>query len=170
MTVALYYSYIQTYINYANTAWDSTCRKNLNKINSQQKHAISIIFNKNKFAHKREIFKEQKILNVYQSNILSNIIFMYRVENKTVPSIFLTKFCKSSHGYPTNLLAHNFLAPTLKLKRSKYRVSTRGLLLWNNILTTTEKTQESLPKFRTTIKAKLLSMTNEINYFLNRKQ
>ena len=41
----------------------------------------------------------------------------------------------------------------------------RGQLLWNNILTAAEKTQERLPKFRTTIKKKPLSMTNEINYF-----
>ena len=27
--LALYYSYIQTYINYANIAWDSTCGANL---------------------------------------------------------------------------------------------------------------------------------------------
>ena len=74
---------------------------------------------------------------------------MHRVENKTAPST-------PSHLYPTNLSARNFLVP---------RVSIRGLLLWNNILTAAEKTQESLPKFWTTIKEKLLSMTNEINYF-----
>ena len=89
---------------------------------------------------------------------------MHRVENKTVPSIFLTKFCKPSYAYPTNFSAHNFLVPTLKLKKSRYRVSIRGPLLWNNILTAVEKNQESLPKFRTTIKEKLLSVTNEINY------
>ena len=33
--LALYYSYIQTYINYANRAWGSTCRTNIKKINSQ---------------------------------------------------------------------------------------------------------------------------------------
>ena len=33
--LALYYSYIQTYINYANIAWGSTCRTNLIKINRQ---------------------------------------------------------------------------------------------------------------------------------------
>ena len=115
--------------------------------------------------HTRETFKEQKILNIYQLNIWSNIIFMLRVENKTAPSIFLTKFCKPSRSYPTNFSAHNFLIPALKLRKSRYRVSIRGLLLWNNILTAAEKTQESLPKFRTTIKEKLLSMTNEINYF-----
>ena len=126
--LALYYENIQTYINYANIAWDSTCRTDLKKINSQQKHAIRIIFSKSKFAHTREIFKEQKILNIYQLNILSNIIFMHRLGNKTASSIFLTKFCKPSHAYPTNFLAHNFLVPTLKLKKSEYRVSTRGPL------------------------------------------
>ena len=72
-------------MNYANIAWGSTCRTNLKKINSQQIHAIRIIFNNNKFAHTREIFKEQKILNIHQLNILSNIIFMYRAENETAP-------------------------------------------------------------------------------------
>ena len=115
--LALYYSYIQTYINYANIAWGSTCRTNLKKINSQQKHAIRIIFNKSKFAHTRKIFKEQKILNIYQLNILSNIIFMHGVENKIAPSIFLAKLCKPSHPYRTNFSAHNFLVPTLKLKK-----------------------------------------------------
>ena len=66
---------------------------------------------------------------------------MHRVENKTAPSIFLTKFCKPSHPYPTNLLAQNVLVPTLKLKKGRYRVSNSDPLLWNNILTAAEKTQ-----------------------------
>ena len=106
---------------------------------------------------------EQKILNIYQLNTLSNIIFMHRVEN--APFIILTKFCKPSHPYPTNFSAHNLLVPTLKLKKSRYSVSIRGPLLWNNILTAAGKTQESLPKFQTAIKEKLFSMRNEINYF-----
>ena len=122
--------------------------KNLRKIYSQYEHAIRIIYNKNKFSHTREIFKEQRILIIYQLNIIGNVVLIHRVENKTVPSIFLTKFCKPSYPYPTNFSAHNFLVPTLKLKKSRYRVSIRGPLLWSNILTAAEKTQESLPKFR----------------------
>ena len=121
--------------------------KNLKKINSQQKHAIRIIFNKNKFVHTGEILKEQKILNIYQLRILSNVIFMHCIEN------------------PSNFSVHNVLVPILKLKKSRYRVSIRDRLLWNNILTAAEKNQESLPKFRTTIKEKRLSVANEINYF-----
>ena len=41
--LSLDYSYICTYISYANIAWRST---NLKNINSQQKHAITIIYNK----------------------------------------------------------------------------------------------------------------------------
>ena len=44
--LSLYYSYIHTYISYANIIWGSTYISNLKKINSQQKHAIRIIFNK----------------------------------------------------------------------------------------------------------------------------
>ena len=44
--VSLYYSYVHTYKSYANIAWGSTYISNLKKINSQQKHAIRIIFNK----------------------------------------------------------------------------------------------------------------------------
>ena len=87
---------------------------------------------------------------------------MNPVEGKTAPSIFLTKLRKPSHAYPPNFSAHNFLIPTLKLKISKYRVSIGGPLLSNNILTASEKNQESLPKFRTTTKEKLLSMKNNL--------
>ena len=38
--LALYYSYIHSYLNYADLAWDSTFLTNLKKLRSEQKHAI----------------------------------------------------------------------------------------------------------------------------------
>ena len=38
--LALYFSYIHSYINYANLVWGSTCTTYLRKINSQQKHTL----------------------------------------------------------------------------------------------------------------------------------
>ena len=73
---------------------------------------------------------------------------MHRVENKTAPSIFLTTFCKPSHPYPTNFSAHNLLVPTLKMKKSKYRASIRGRLLWNNILAAAEKPMKAFQNSR----------------------
>ena len=42
-----YFSYIHSYLNYANVAWNSTCYAKLKTIHYQQKHAAWIIFNKN---------------------------------------------------------------------------------------------------------------------------
>ena len=47
--LALYHSYIHSYLNYANLAWDSTYLTNLKKLRRQQKHAIRIVHNKRKF-------------------------------------------------------------------------------------------------------------------------
>ena len=42
----LYFSYIHSYINYANLAWASTHKTNMKKIHSQQKHALRVVYNK----------------------------------------------------------------------------------------------------------------------------
>ena len=81
--LVLYYSFIHTYINYGNIAWGSTNRTNFKKINSLQKHAIPIIHCKDRFAHARELFRESKILNVFQFNILNNLVFMHKIKSQT---------------------------------------------------------------------------------------
>ena len=124
---------------------ESTCRKRLSKstkiIKSQQIHAIPFNFNKDKFSHTSEIYKDQEILNIYQFNILSNMIFMHLVENKTAPPIILTKFYEPSHTYSTDFPAHNFSVPNLKLKKSGQRISVRGPFFWNKIPKAVEKSQ-----------------------------
>ena len=51
--LALCYSYIHSYLNYANLVWCSTYRTNLNKLRSQERHTIRIVRNKKKFEHKK---------------------------------------------------------------------------------------------------------------------
>ena len=68
------YSYIHSYMNYDSVSLGSSCRTNLKKINSQQKHVLCIIFNKIKFEHTRELFKSSKILNVYKLNIFNTAV------------------------------------------------------------------------------------------------
>ena len=66
---------------------------------------------------------------------------MHCVENKTSPSIFLTKFCKPSHPYPINFSAHNFLVPTLKLTKEGIE-----FLLETRYFGTTFSQQQKKPK------------------------
>ena len=76
----LYYSYIHSYLNYPNIY--------LKKRQSQQNHAIRIIFHANKFAHTQEHFKENNILNIYQLNIFNNLLPLHRVKNGKAPNVF----------------------------------------------------------------------------------
>ena len=96
------------------------------KIYSQQKHAIRIIYSKDRLTHARELFKECKILNVYQVNIWKNLVFMHQVNSNTVPTIFLNKFKKPTQNCPTNFARTNYSTPPFKLNKSKYRISIRS--------------------------------------------
>ena len=86
--LSLYYSYIHSYINYANVAWGSTYMTNLKELSSQQKHAMRIICNKWKFEHTKQLFQSNKILNVYKLNIVNVATFMYKVSQKLLWTFF----------------------------------------------------------------------------------
>ena len=99
--LALYYSYIHSYLNYVNLAWGSNYITNLKKLRSEQKHTIGIGHNRTKFEHTKEIFKSANVLNLYKFNILSIAVFMHRVHTKTSPPVFTGSFQRISHVYST---------------------------------------------------------------------
>ena len=107
--LSLYHSYIRSYINYGSIAWGSTTRSNLKRIYSQQKHAIQIVYSKDRLSHTKGV------LNVYQANIWRNLVFMHQINSNTVPAIFLNKFKKPTHNYPTNFARTNYSIPPFKL-------------------------------------------------------
>ena len=65
----LYFSFIRSYLNYAYIAWASTNKSNLSSLYRNQKHAISIIYDKDRFAHMKPLFKHAKALTVYEINL-----------------------------------------------------------------------------------------------------
>ena len=164
--LSLYYSYIHSYISHANIAWANTYFSNLKKVSSQQKHSVRIIYNKMKYESVTELLISLKILNVYQINILNNASFMRRINTKTAPTVFLSKFTKliftKSHIYPTRFSQINYAH---KLNRCKYRILIRRPYIWNEFLSNKEKEIEVTSSFKSTIKSKLLSLNNEISYF-----
>ena len=99
--LALYYSHIHSYLNYANLAWGSTYLRNLKKLRSQQKHVIRIVLNKTKFEHTKELFKSASVLNLCKLNILSIAVFMHRYHTKAPPPVFTGSFQRSSLLYST---------------------------------------------------------------------
>ena len=168
-SLSLYYSYIHSYINYGSVFWGSTCRTNLKKINSQQKNVLRIIFNKSKFEHTSQLIKSSKILNVYKLNIFNTAVFMHKIQRKSEPSIFLSKFRKPSHSYPTRFLHLNDIKRIPKFNKCKYGISYRGPFIWNNFLSTTDKQITDVSKFKAVTKSELISLENEVSFFSYQK-
>ena len=115
--LALYVSYVHTYMKYANIAWVSIHFTNLKKLRSKHKHAMRIVHNKAKFEHTRHFFRKNKILNVYQLNILNNVMFVQRIWTKTAPPVFHPRFQRPSNSYPINISEPNYSLPTYNLKK-----------------------------------------------------
>ena len=105
------------------------------------------------------------ILNVYQINILNNTILMHQISTKTAPSVFLFKLKKPSRLYRTRFSNVNYIKPTYKLNKYKFRILVRGPYLWNEFLIQTEKEIESTSTFKILVKQKLLSSYNELSHF-----
>ena len=49
---------------------------------------------------------------------------------------------RPSHHYPTSFSRDNYIVPSFKLTKSKYRITIRAPRLWNIILNTEEKLTE----------------------------
>ena len=118
---------------------------------NKSKHVIRIIHCKDRFAHAEELFRESKILNVFQLNILNNLVFMHKIKSQTAPKIFQNKFHKPIHKCPTNFSTSNYSIPPFQLSKSKYRISIRG--------------PHYGLVFKNSMRKKLLELENEILYF-----
>ena len=66
---SIYFSYIHSYLNYANTAWASTYATKLKRIYLKQKHEARIVINKDKLIRSKALFENLNALNIYQINI-----------------------------------------------------------------------------------------------------
>ena len=74
----IYFSYIHSYLNYANIAWASTYFTKLKTIYYQQKHAEKIIFNEDILTHSRPLLRSLNALNIYQINLYQHANFMHK--------------------------------------------------------------------------------------------
>ena len=135
----IFFAYIHAYLNYANIVCASTHKTELKKVQSKQKHALHIIFNQSKTSPFEPLFLSLKVLNVYQSNIFQSVQFMHKIKSKNVPHIFLELFDVPCHAYPIIFSLINFSVPRTFLKTTRFAISARGPLLWNNCVSKEEK-------------------------------
>ena len=161
----VYFSYIHSYLNYANIVWASTYPTNLNRIHLKQKHAARIVYNKDKFTHSKPLLRNLNALNVYQINIYQHLGFMHKLNNDKTPKVFNDIIKRPEHRYPTNFSNLNFSLKSYALNNTKFSISFRGPKLWNDILNKQEKEIQPYKLFQKKMKTKLLDLENEISFF-----
>ena len=111
-----------------------TNRTYLRKINSQQKHALRLIHNKNRFCHSKEFFESCEILSVYKLKLLNTAIFMHKIKSINAPSSFLEKYEQPAHSYPTRFSSGSYRKPQIILRKCRFRISIRGSAIGNNLV------------------------------------
>ena len=95
-TKQLYFSFINSYLNYGNIAWGSTYKSKLKTILRRQKHASRIVYFKDKYTHARPLMIEMNALNIYQMNIYQTLLFMHKVKSNNIHDVFQDSFTLST--------------------------------------------------------------------------
>ena len=74
------YFFRRIYINYGNITWGSTSKLNLKKqaVSKNMPRESYIEEISHNFTHLKYLFREIKVLNVFQLNILNNLVFMHK--------------------------------------------------------------------------------------------
>ena len=88
----LYFSFIHSYVNYANIAWVSTSKSKLERLYRCQKHAARAIYHKDRYTHASPLLNDTKALNVFKLNIFNILCFMYKCKQNLNPPVFHNVF------------------------------------------------------------------------------
>ena len=84
----LHFPFIHSYLNYANIVWASTNKSNLISFYRHQKHENRIIYDKDRFAHTKPLFKHAKALTVYEIKLFQILSLIFKCKNRTAPFVF----------------------------------------------------------------------------------
>ena len=162
----LYFSFVHSYLNYANIAWASTHKSKLITLYRRQKHASRLIHFKDKFTHAQPLLKSMNALNIFQINIYQYIIFMYKCKHNLLPRLYQNSFQLSTNKYDTRSTG-NFLKPSTKTKLCQFAVPYRGPHLWNSIISKELSITSSLTieTFKSKLKQYILNIENTSQYF-----
>ena len=123
--LSLYFSYIHSYINYANLSWTGAHQSNLKKIHSQQNHVLRIVYNKDRYYLTNKLLSSCSVSNVYKLNLLNTSIFIHEIKNETRLAAFHTTFKMPSHSYPTRFSSANYSKPKTRQRKSRLQISKR---------------------------------------------
>ena len=131
----LYFSFIHSYLNYANIVWTTRNKSNLISLYRHQKHAVRIIYDKDHFAHIKLNFKHAKAFTVCEINLFQNLSSIFKCKNRTVAFVFHNLYTLQLQANIYSFRTGNVLSiPLKRTKFGQFSIYFRGPYLWNKIL------------------------------------
>ena len=163
----LYFSFIHYYLNYANIVWASTHKSKLTNIYRTQKHAIRVIFFKDRLTHTKPLFHDIKAMNVYEINVFQILSFIFKCKNKETPQIFENIYNIKDFNNNSIRCYGKLVKPFCRMKLTEFSISFRGPKLWNEIvisklLITLDISFDAFKKY---IKSTISDIDNVLDYF-----
>ena len=156
LIVNLYYAFVHPFLDYGNIVWGTAPKTIINKILLMQKKVVRIILNCNRTDHAAPLLKRFRILNVFEINTFQTACFMYRIEHKSVPPVFLEMFChnRDVHNYFTRHY-DDFYVSFSRTNVRKHTIAVHGTKVWNKVPLTI-KYSHNLLSFKCQFKRYLL--------------
>ena len=134
-----HFSYIHSYLNYANIAWANTCITKLKPLLYKQKQAVRILFNEGRLSQSKPLFKILNALNAFKINLYQHLNFMFWLGNSDIPAIFNGIVKKPEHKYLAKFSSLNYTLREYYFTNNRFSISSRGPKLPNEILNKEEK-------------------------------
>ena len=72
--------------------------------------------------------------------------------------------CVPCHAYPTNFFLMNFLVPRIFLKTTRFAISVRAPILWNNWLSKKKKEIDNFLLFKQRVTEKIMELSTAANF------
>ena len=125
----LYNSIIKPHLIYGITVWGNTHKKNLHKIHLMQKRIIRIITFSEFCAHTAPIFKKTNIMSIYNLQIYSTGLFIFKCLRGFYPIYFAELFQRNM----TNRTEYNLRSIFCRTQFSQFSIKSAGPRLWNQL-------------------------------------
>ena len=162
--VTLYYSFVYPYYVYCNHIWGSSCSKHLRRLFVLQKKAIRIICKSRPTkaepkCHTEPLFKELKLLDVWQINQFMLSQFMYKCYHEKLPSLFDSYFIRTRdlHSLNTRQAPCYYELPKVRTEYRKMSIRFRGPSVWNTIIENKVSPDIGICTFKHNVKYLLLN-------------
>ena len=156
----LYNALIFLHISYCIHVWGNTASVHLHRLYVLQEKIIRIIYGVRPRTHTEPLYKALHILNVDQVRDFSIALFMYKLMNHMLPSVFENMFIKTSdvHNYYNyfNRQADILYVQYASTKRTQRTIKHHGIKLWNSLCNSIP-TECAISTYKQKLKAFLLA-------------